>query len=70
MMQLGAPAEKIVMGLATYGHTFVMVDEPEGRPVFGSPISDTRIKAEFTGEEGFIGFNEVLFLHTEIVSTM
>lgn len=60
MISSGAPPEKIVMGLSAYGRTYVTVNEPEGRPVFGLPNSDTLIKAEFTNEDGFIGYNEVL----------
>lgn len=69
MIQLGAPPEKIVMGLAAYGRTYVMVDEPEGRPVLGSPSSDILLKDKFTGEDGFIGFNEVFIHYIDIVTT-
>ena len=58
MLRLGAPPEKIVMGLATYGRAYVMEEEPEERPLLRSPTSEIRKTPNFSNEgEGFIGFN-------------
>lgn len=63
MITAGTPPDKIVMGLAAYGHAFVMINESDGHSVFGLPFSkENTMKGEFTHENGFMGYNEV-FIH-------
>lgn len=62
LLQQGAPAEKLVLGLAMYGRTFVLTtvpDTPKMNPI-GMLSLDTGFKGPYTSENGFMGFNEVL----------
>lgn len=65
LLQQGVPAEKLVLGLAMYGRTFVLVDpflpttQPDKINLIGMPSLDTGFKGPYTSEEGFMGFNEI-----------
>ncbi|XP_050451312.1 probable chitinase 2 [Cataglyphis hispanica] len=70
LLQQGAPAEKLVLGLAMYGRTFVLTtvpDTPKMNPM-GMLSLDTGFKGPYTSENGFMGFNEIcetLVLHPQ-----
>lgn len=55
--QLGAPKEKLVIGMGLYGRTFTLADPAVNE--LGSPTIDPGTKGEITGEEGFISQYEV-----------
>lgn len=55
-LKLGAPAEKLIMGVPFYGRTFVGSNH-EGN--IGDSASDIGFKGPFTRENGFMGYNEV-----------
>ncbi|KMQ93462.1 putative chitinase 2-like protein [Lasius niger] len=61
LLQQGAPAEKLVLGLAMYGRTFVLTTVPETPKInpIGLPSLDTGFKGPYTSEDGFMGFNEI-----------
>ncbi|KAG5306552.1 CHIT2 chitinase, partial [Acromyrmex insinuator] len=70
LLQQGAPPEKLVLGLAMYGRTFVLTTVPETSKInpIGLPSLDTGFKGPYTSEEGFMGFNEIcetLILHPQ-----
>ncbi|KAL6259698.1 hypothetical protein P5V15_009613 [Pogonomyrmex californicus] len=61
LLQQGAPAKKLVLGLAMYGRTFVLTSVPETSKInpIGLPSLDIGFKGPYTGEDGFMGFNEI-----------
>lgn len=54
-LKLGAPAEKLIMGLPFYGRTFVA--QPNGD--LGDVTDDQGFAGPFTRENGFMGYNEI-----------
>lgn len=56
MISLGAPREKIVLGLPFYGRTFV-AQTKQGR--LGDPSDDVGFQGQYTRENGFMGYNEI-----------
>ena len=54
-IKLGAPAEKLIMGLPFYGRTFIT--NKDGN--LGDESDDTGFQGPFTRENGFMGYNEV-----------
>jgi len=63
----GAPPNKTVLGLATYGRSFTLADPSLNKP--NSPSIGPGIAGPYTNRPGVIGFNEVFqysnFLITE-----
>ena len=61
-MELGAPVEKIVLGLPMYGKTFVITNLPihnSAESPMGASAFDKGFMGSFTKEIGILGYNEV-----------
>ncbi|GFT33597.1 chitotriosidase-1 [Trichonephila clavipes] len=56
-LKKGAPAEKLILGLAFYGRSFVLKD-PEKNGL-GVPVNGKGMAGEFTREQGFLGYHEM-----------
>ncbi|KOB72725.1 Chitinase, partial [Operophtera brumata] len=51
---------KLVLGLPFYGRTFVLSDPDSRRVEFGrTPVKTKGFKGPYTGEDGFMGYNEI-----------
>ncbi|XP_022198692.2 chitotriosidase-1 isoform X2 [Nilaparvata lugens] len=60
----GAPKEKLMIGMPTYGRSFTLVDEDKFD--IGAPASGGGTPGKYTGEAGFMSYYEVCeFLHGE-----
>lgn len=57
---LGAPADKLILGLAFYGRSFTLADPQQNS--FGSPIAGAGTAGPYTREAGFMGYNEICSL--------
>lgn len=68
-MQKGAPAEKLIMGMPTYGQTFTLgADEEDSTQILSMGSEDTGLNApastggeagEYTRAKGFLSYYEV-----------
>lgn len=56
-VKLGAPAEKIMIGMPTFGRTFTLADLSKFD--IGSPASGGGIAGPYTSEAGFLAYYEV-----------
>ena len=56
-MKLGAPAEKIIIGMPTYGRTFTLSDESKFD--IGSSANGGGNAGDYTAESGFMAYYEV-----------
>lgn len=56
-IELGAPKEKIVMGIPSYGRTFTLVDASVNG--VGAPASGPGKAGQYSREAGMIGYNEL-----------
>ncbi|KAM3956129.1 chitinase 2 [Aphomia sociella] len=70
MLSHGVSPYKMVLGLPMYGRTFILSD-PETRLVeFGrTKVQNIGFKGKFTGENGFMGYNEICLELTNKTST-
>ncbi|KAK9892078.1 hypothetical protein WA026_018279 [Henosepilachna vigintioctopunctata] len=63
MMEMGAPPNKLVMGLAMYGRTFLLEKStplnPKKKIKLGMPAEKTGFQGPLTRENGFMGYNEI-----------
>lgn len=50
----GVPAEKLVLGLATYGRSFQLKEGFESCPTTGVPVNLAGNSGKFTREAGFL----------------
>jgi len=63
MIEMGAPANKLVMGLPLYGRTFLLADSVANSDnavgKLGQIAESTGFQGQFTRENGFMGYNEI-----------
>nr|CAD7445392.1 unnamed protein product [Timema bartmani] len=60
----GAPKEKLMIGMPTYGRSFTLIDPTKFD--IGAPASGGGVAGKYTGEAGFMSYYEVCdFLHAE-----
>ncbi|XP_025265914.1 probable chitinase 2 isoform X2 [Camponotus floridanus] len=70
LLKEGAPAEKLVLGLALFGRTFILTTIPSTPNInpFGLSSLQVGFKGPYTFDDGFMGFNEIceeLMLHPQ-----
>ncbi|KAI4490628.1 hypothetical protein M0804_003572 [Polistes exclamans] len=60
LLQLGAPAKKLVLGLPMYGRTYISnkIISPNENPT-GMPCDKDGFKGPYTSQDGFMGYNEI-----------
>lgn len=56
-MKQGAPKEKLMIGMPTYGRSFTLVDKDKFD--IGAPASGGGVAGNFTNESGFLSYYEV-----------
>lgn len=56
-MKQGAPKEKLMIGMPTYGRSFTLVDKDKFD--IGAPASGGGTAGNFTSESGFLSYYEV-----------
>lgn len=56
-MKQGAPKEKLMIGMPTYGRSFTLVDPSKFD--IGAPASGGGTPGKYTGEAGFMSYYEV-----------
>lgn len=56
MLRLGAPADKLVMGIPTFGRSFTLASS---KTDVGAPTSGPGIPGRFTKEEGILAYYEI-----------
>lgn len=66
-MKQGAPKEKLMIGMPTYGRSFTLVDKDKFD--IGAPASGGGVPGNFTNESGFLSYYEVLLLYNIIHAT-
>lgn len=61
MLQMGAPASKLVLGIPLYGRTFLLQDvvTDSKKPKLGAPARNIGFQGPYTRENGFMGYNEI-----------
>ncbi|XP_011230914.2 chitinase-3-like protein 1 [Ailuropoda melanoleuca] len=65
VLRLGAPANKLVMGIPTFGRSFTLASSDTG---VGAPISGPGLPGSFTKEKGTLAYYEICdFLHQATV---
>ena len=62
----GAPKEKLMIGMPTYGRSFTLVDPTKFD--IGAPASGGGAPGKYTGEAGFMSYYEVICVtYTQLV---
>lgn len=60
LLKLGAPPEKLVLGLAMYGRTFILTSKlNDSESPIGRPSLNRGFQGNYTREDGFMGYNEI-----------
>ncbi|XP_032672455.1 probable chitinase 2 [Odontomachus brunneus] len=61
LMQIGAPAEKLVLAVPMYGRTYVLITPPENPDVnpIGLMALPIGFRGPYTAQDGFMGYNEI-----------
>jgi GH18 family chitinase len=59
-MKQGAPKEKLMIGMPTYGRSFTLVDPTKFD--IGAPASGGGAPGKYTGEAGFMSYYEVIYV--------
>lgn len=67
MLSNGVEPRKLVLGVAMYGRTFTLLDESQGTDKLGAPTSDVAFSGPYSREEGFMGYNEVRSINSQII---
>ena len=62
-MKQGAPKEKLMIGMPTYGRSFTLVNKDKFD--IGAPASGGGIAGNFTNEPGFLSYYEVFLIHPD-----
>lgn len=60
----GAPKEKLMIGMPTYGRSFTLVDKDKFD--IGAPASGGGVAGNFTNESGFLSYYEVLLFYNTL----
>ena len=63
-MKQGAPKEKLMIGMPTYGRSFTLVDPTKFD--IGAPASGGGTPGKYTGEAGFMSYYEVSVLRAGV----
>lgn len=64
----GAPKEKLMIGMPTYGRSFTLVDPTKFD--IGAPASGGGTPGKYTGEAGFMSYYEVSNLYYQDLFTI
>ncbi|XP_034479172.1 acidic mammalian chitinase-like [Drosophila innubila] len=56
-LRQGAPAQKLILGIGFYGHSYQMADSSQNRP--GAPCTGAGNAGPFTQQSGFLGYHEI-----------
>lgn len=66
MLNLGAPRQKLVLGLPLYGRTFLLENE-DSTQVMGASARSKGFPGPYTKEDGFMGYNEVCAMKSMVL---
>ena len=64
-VRLGAPKEKLIIGMPTYGRSFTLSNPEHFR--IHAPASGGGKAGEYTKESGFLAYYEVIFMQLIII---
>ena len=62
VLRNGADPNKVLLGFPTYGHTYLLSSTPSNGKYIPARSLQT-FPGPWTGESGFIGYNEVILKH-------
>ncbi|KAM8711663.1 hypothetical protein ACLKA7_012213 [Drosophila subpalustris] len=64
-LRQGAPAQKLILGIGFYGHSYQMADGSQNRP--GARCKGAGKAGPFTRQSGFLGYHEICASHWRTV---